>query len=120
MSKINDLEISLKKNKRSFSDISEINFIKRTIDNYTYENISDKKIKNISSWRKSKKKFFSVLILNILTFGILHIISKYYPKLYLKLYCYNCSPKYSDYFLVENIYGQCKLCQTKKKKKLYK
>ncbi len=120
MSKINELEINLKKNKPSISDINEIDFIKRTIDNYTHESLSDKKIKKISSWRKSQNKFFTVLILNILTFGILHIISKYYPKLYLKLYCYNCSPKYSDFFLVENIYGQCKLCQTQKKKKLYK
>ena len=116
MSKINELEINLKKNKPSISDINEIDFIKRTIDNYTHESLSDKKIKKISSWRKSQNKFFTVLILNILTFGILHIISKYYPKLYLKLYCYNCSPKYSDFFLVENIYGQCKLCQTQKKK----
>ena len=121
MPKINDSEIKSKKNKQINKDINEIDFFRRTNDNYTHEDISDKKITKITSWRKSNKKFLSVLFLNILTLGILHIISKCYPKLYLKLYCNNCSPKYSDFFLVENIYGQCILCQTKKiKKNLYK
>ena len=126
MPKINDSEIKSKKNKQiskisKNKNINEIYFFRRTKDNYTHEDISDKKITKITSWRKSNKKFLSVLLLNIITLGILHIISKHYPKLYLKLYCNNCSPKYSDFFLVENIYGQCTLCQTKKlKKNLYK
>ena len=93
-----------KKNEEITNDNSEINFIKRTIDNYTHEDISDKKIKKITTWRKSKKKFLSVLILNLLTLGILHLVSKCYPKLYLKLYCNICSPQNSDFFLVEDIY----------------
>ena len=116
MSNMNNL-YNNKKNEEITNDNSEINFIKRTIDNYTHEDISDKKIKKITTWRKSKKKFLSVLILNLLTLGILHLVSKCYPKLYLKLYCNICSPQNSDFFLVEDIYGQYKLCQTKKQKK---
>ena len=117
MSKINNFHNN-KKNEEIGNDNNEINFIKRTINNYTHDDISDKKIKKITSWRKSKKKFLSVLILNLLTLGILHLISKCYPKLYLKLYCNICSPQNSDFFLVEDIYGQYKLCQTKKQKKV--
>ena len=117
MSNMNNLDINSRKNKQVTNEINEINFLKRTIDNYTHEDISDKKIKKITSWRKSQKKFLSVLILNLITFGLLHLISKSYPKLYLKLYCNICHPKYSDFFLVEDIYGNCKLCQSKKTKK---
>ena len=116
MSNMNDLEINSINNKPINNDINEIKFIKRTTDNYTHEDLSDKKIKKITSWRKSQKKFFVVLILNILTLGMFHLISKRFPKLYLKLYCKKCLPKNSDFFLVENIYGQCKLCQTNKTK----
>ena len=112
----NDSEFSPKKKKLIINDINEVNFFKRTIDNYTHEDISDKKINKITSWRKSQKKFFSFLILNLLTFGILHFISKCYPKLYLKLYCNICTPKTSDFFLIEDIYGNCILCETKKLK----
>ena len=113
MSNINDSEINSRKYKHIINDKNRIKLFRRTNDNYTHEDISDKKISKITSWRKSKKKFLSVLFLNILSLGILHIISKCYPKLYLKLYCNNCSPKYSDFFLIEDKYGQCTLCQTK-------
>ena len=113
MSIINDSETKSKKNNQIVNNINEINFFRRTKDNYTHEDISDKKISKITSWRKSQKKFLSVLILNIITLGILHLISKFYPKLYLRLYCNNCSPKHSDFFLIEDIYGECTLCQTK-------
>ena len=113
MSTINDSEINSRKSKQIIKDKNIIKFFRRTNDNYTHEDISDTRISKITSWRKSKKKFLSVLFLNIISLGILHVISKYYPKLYLKLYCNNCSPKYSDFFLVEDIYGQCTLCQTK-------
>ena len=117
MSNKNEQENYNKQNKLIINDINEIKFYKRTIDNYTHEDISDKKIKKITSWRKSKKKFLSVLFLNLLTLGLLHLISKCYPKLYLKLYCNICHPKNSDFFLVEDIYGKCQLCQTQKSKK---
>ena len=117
MSNKNDLENNNIQNKIIINDINEIKFVKRTIDNYTHDDISDKKIKKITSWRKSKKKFLSVLIINILSLGLLHLMSKCFPKLYLKLYCNICSPKNSDFFLVEDIYGKCQLCQTQKSKK---
>ena len=75
-----------------------IKFIKRTIENNTHEVIEDTKIKNITSWRKSEKKFFQILIFNILSLGILHIISLFYPKLYLKLYCNPRPCKECDFF----------------------
>ena len=118
MSKINESEINIKYNKIFANDINEIKFIKRTVENYTHEDISDQKIKRITSYRKSQKKFLSILVFNILTFGLLHFISKCYPKLYLKFYCKKCLPKNSDFFLVEDLYGNCNLCQTKKVKKI--
>ena len=73
MSNINDSETKSIKNNNIINDSNEIYFIKRTIDNYTHEDNSDKKIKKITSWRKSKRKFFSVLFLTILTLGVLHL-----------------------------------------------
>ena len=117
MSNMNDLDINKRKNNPISKDKDEINIFKRTIDNYTHEDINDKRIKKITSWRKSQKKFLSALFLNFITLGILHLISKCYPRLYLKLYCNICHPKNSDFFLVEDIYGQFKLCQTKTTKR---
>ena len=45
MSNINDSETKSIKNNNIINDSNEIYFIKRTIDNYTHEDISDKKIK---------------------------------------------------------------------------
>ena len=115
---MSNIEIITSKNKNPATINYELNLIRRTTDNYTHEEISDKKIKTITSWRKSQKKFLSALILNILTCGILHLVSKCYPKLYLKLYCNICSPKYSDFFLVEDIYGKFVICHTKKEKNI--
>ena len=91
-------------------DNSKIQIIKRNLNNNTHEVIQDLKIKNVTSWRKSKKKFLNNLIYNIISFGILHLISLYFPNLYIKLYCYQRPPKECDYFLVENIYGYFTLC----------
>jgi magnesium-transporting ATPase (P-type) len=89
---------------------NEIKFIKRTIKNNTHEVIEDSKLKSITSWRKSETKFLQNLIYNILSLGIIHIISLFYPNLYLKLYCKPHHPKECDFFLVENIYGNLTLC----------
>ena len=94
-----------------------IKFIKRTLENNTHEVIEDSKLKKITSWRKSKEKFSQNLIYNILSFGLLHIISLYYPNLYLKLYCNPWPPKECDFFLVENIYGELTLCAKIHKKR---
>ena len=85
---------------------------KRTSLNYTHTVNIDSQINFISSWRKSKAKFNQNFIKNILTFGILHIVSLFIPKLYLKLYCKPCSPKESDFFLVEDINGFSSLCKS--------
>ena len=95
---------------------NQIKLIKRTLENNTHVVIEDTKLKNITSWRKSQTKFLQNLIFNILSFGILHIISLHYPKLYLKLYCNPWPPKECDFFLVENIYGQFTLCEKIHKK----
>ena len=89
---------------------NSIKFIIRTIENNTHEVIEDTKLKNITSWRKSNKKFLKNLIFNIFSLGILHVISLFYPKLYLKLYCSPWPPKECDFFLIENIYGELTLC----------
>ena len=95
---------------------NNIKLIKRTLENNTHLVLEDTRLKNITSWRKSEKKFLQNLIFNILTFGLLHLISLYYPKLYLKLYCNPWPPKECDYFLVESIYGQYTLCSKIHKK----
>ena len=96
---------------------NNIKLIKRTLENNTHIVLEDSKLKNITSWRKSEKKFLQNLIFNILSLGILHLISLYHPKLYLKLYCNPWPPKECDFFLVENIYGQFTLCSKIHKKR---
>ena len=99
-------------------EINEINvefkipFHKRTSLNYTHTVNIDSQIKSITSWRKSKIKFNITLIKNILSLGILHIVSLFYPKLYIKLYCKACPPKESDFFLIEEINGNSSLCKS--------
>ena len=89
---------------------NNIKFIRRTLENNTHTVFEDTKFKSITSWRKSQKKFLQNFIFNILSFGLLHIISLHYPKLYIKLYCNPWPPKECDFFLIENIYGQFTLC----------
>ena len=102
--------------KRDQKENNEIDIIIRTIENNTHEVLSDTKIKGITSWRKSHKKFLNNLKYNILTFGILHLISLYFPNLYIKLYCNPWQANECDYFLIENIYGKFTLCEKIHKK----
>ena len=102
--------ISIEKNIKIENDKNDLKFIKRTIENNTHEDLQDTKLKRITSWRKSEAKFLQNLIYNILTLGIIHIISLFYPNLYIKLYCNPWPAKECDYFLVENIYGELTLC----------
>ena len=97
-------------NKKPQNESNEIKLIKRTLENNTHEVIEDTKLKRITSWRKSQSKFLQSLIYNILSFGIIHLISLFYPNLYIKLYCNPCQGKDCDYFLVEDIYGYFTLC----------
>ena len=112
---INGPKINTKQEFKTNEDQYNIKIFRRTLENYTHEVIEDTKIKKITSWRKSKKKFIQSLILNIFTLGILHIISLFYPNLYIKLYCNRRKPKECDFFLVEDIYGHLTLCN-----KIYK
>ena len=105
-----DASINDNKEEIKIENENNIKIIRRTIENNTHEVFEDIKLKSITSWRKSKTKFLKNLIYNILTFGILHIISLFKPNLYLKLYCYPWPAKECDFFLVENIYGELTLC----------
>ena len=111
--KIDKEEINIDKQENN------IKIIRRTIENNTHLVIEDTKLKNVTSWRKSETKFLQNLLFNIFSLGILHIISLFYPKLYLKLYCNPWHPKECDFFLVENIYGQFTLCSKIHKKSKY-
>ena len=108
------LSSSTKKQK----DFNEIELRRRTLDNNTHEVIEDLKLKRITSWRRSHQKFIKSLVYNILTCGILHIVSLFYPTLFVKLYCNPSLASESDYFLVENIYGKYTLCLNIIKKKI--
>jgi len=103
--------------KISFSN--EIKLIRRTIENNTHEVYEDLNIKKITSWRKSQNKFMKILIYNILSFGIVHLISLFKPRLFIKLYCNPSPAKECDYFLIENIYGEAILCPIRKKRGKY-
>ena len=100
-------------------DSNEIDIRRRTLDNNTHEVIEDTKIKRVTSWRKSQAKFFKSMVYNILSCGILHIVSLFHPNLFIKLYCNPSPGAECDYFLVENIYGKLTLCSNiiRKKKK---
>ena len=89
----------------------ELKILQRSEENFTHRVDTDYKIKRITSWRRSSAKFKISLIFNILTFGIIHIISIFKPKLFIKLYCNKSHPTSSDYFLIEDIYGYYTLCK---------
>ena len=65
---------------------NEIKIITRTLENNSHEVIEDTKLKRITSWRKSEIKFKKSLILNIITFWIVHIISLFFPNIYILNY----------------------------------
>ena len=93
-------------------NVSKIEILRRTKKNYTHHVNIDATIISVTTWRKSKLKFRINLITNILTFGILHIISLFKPKLYIKIYCKESLPSNSDFFLIEDIYQNFTLCKT--------
>ena len=104
-----DEKLKINKNESEMK-FNELKVFKRTIENNTHEVFLDAKLKSITSWRKSNSKFLKSLTLNILSLGIIHIISLYYPNLYIKLYCNPWPANECDFFLVENIYGKFTLC----------
>ena len=108
---------SSKQSQKRQKDLNEIEIIRRTLENNTHEVIEDTKLKRITSWRKSREKFFKNFIYNILSCGILHLVSLFHPNLFIKLYCNPSPASECDYFLVENIYGKFTLCPIICKKK---
>ena len=108
---------SSKQSQKRQKDSNEIEIIRRTLENNTHEVIEDTKLKRITSWRKSREKFFKNFIYNILSCGILHLVSLFHPNLFIKLYCNPSPASECDYFLVENIYGKFTLCPIICKKK---
>ena len=115
--KIKNSKTDLKDKINIDKEENKIKLIRRTLENNTHIVLEDTRLKNITSWRKSEKKFLQNLIFNILSLGLVHLISLYYPKLYLKLYCNPWPPKECDFFLVENIYGHFTLCSKIHKKR---
>ena len=90
---------------------NELKVQQRSIENYTHYVDTDYKIKEVTSWRRSSAKFKISLIFNVLTLGIIHLISIFKPKLFIKLYCNKSHPTNSDYFLIEDTYGYYTLCK---------
>ena len=111
MSSLKRQKSVIKEEIKTEEDEYNIKIFRRTLENNTHEVIEDTKIKRVTSWRKSKQKFLQSLILNIFTLGIIHIISLFYPNLYIKLYCNRRKPKECDFFLVEDIFGKLTLCK---------
>ena len=95
---------------------NEIELIRRTKDNYTHEVVQDINIEEITTWKTSEKKLGHYYLYNILSLGIVHILSKYNPLLFLKLKCIPSVPKEAEYFLVKDIYGEYQLCNKETKR----
>ena len=66
---------------------NEIEIIRRTKDNYTHDVIEDLIIEEITAWKASQKKLGNYYLYTILSLGIIHIITKFRPLLFIKLYC---------------------------------
>lgn len=97
---------------------NEIELIRRTKDNYTHNVFEDLIIEEITTWKASQKKIGNYYLYNILSLGIVYIVTKFRPLLFIKLYCLPSAPKEADYFLVKNIYGEYKLCAKQNKKNM--
>ena len=106
--------ISIKQKKKLKEN--EIELIRRTKDNYTHNVFEDLIIEEITAWKTSQKKLRNYYLYNILSFGIIYIVTKFRPLLSVKLYCLPSTPKDADYFLVKNIYGEYNLCAKQNKK----
>jgi hypothetical protein len=95
---------------------NEIELIRRTKNNYTHNVFEDLIIEEITTWKASEKKLGNYYLYNILSFGIIYIVTKLKPLLFIKLYCLPSTPKEADYFLVKNIYGEYNLCAKQNRK----
>lgn len=109
-------DISIKPKKKLKEN--EIELIRRTKNNYTHNVFEDLIIEEITTWKSSQKKLGNYYLYNILSLGIIYIVTKFKPLLFIKLYCIPSSPKEADFFLVKNIYGEYKLCVKQNKKNI--
>jgi magnesium-transporting ATPase (P-type) len=73
---------------------------KRTSENHTHENIIDENIREITSWKTQDSTLKRNLVFYILTFGILYLIVKIFPSLYIKLNCVPCDANNADLFII--------------------
>ena len=92
-----------------------ISLEKRSNENNTHENIVDDSIKEITCYKLSLKKRLLSLLLEILTLGILFIISYLSVKVYLYLNCIPSEASDCDYFLVIDSDKNFNLCKTNRK-----
>ena len=95
---------------------NEIELLRRTKFNYTHKVLEDHNIEEITTWKTSEKKVCHYYLYIILSCGIILIISKFKPLLFIKLYCMPSIPKEADYFLVKDIYGEYQLCAKENKR----
>ena len=109
----------MEENSVNIKNENEVELFRRTKENYTHEVIKDRNIKEITTWKRTKTKLCYCIFYNILTCGIISIISKYRPLLFIKLYCTSSIPEEADYFLVKDIYGEYKLCKKEIKRNKY-
>ena len=109
----------MEENSINIKNENEVELYRRTKENYTHEVLKDRNIKEITTWKRTKTKLCYCIFYNILTCGIISIISKYRPLLFIKLYCTSSIPEEADYFLVKDIYGEYKLCKKEIKRNKY-
>ena len=109
----------MEENSVNIKNENEVELFRRTKENYTHEVLKDRNIKEITTWKRTKTKLCYCIFYNILTCGIISIISKYRPLLFIKLYCTSSIPEEADYFLVKDIYGEYKLCKKEIKRNKY-
>ena len=109
----------MEENSINIKNENEVKLFRRTKENYTHEVLKDRNIKEITTWKRTKTKICYCIFYNILTCGIISIISKYRPLLFIKLYCTSSIPEEADYFLVKDIYGEYKLCKKEIKRNKY-
>ena len=99
--------------KYMFTLLSKIPFLKRTVINNTHSNTVDDNISEITVWEINQRKNRFAKVLYILSFGIVYILTLYYPKLYIYLICDPCEILSAEYCLITNKEGEDTLCKIK-------
>jgi len=74
--------------------------IRRTTHNNTHKNIVDDSIEEIQCYKINTTKHRLYIALSIFTLGVINIISRIFPIIYLKLVCNLSEVHDSSYFLI--------------------